>query len=158
MPFIREDLPAFPYDDEFDEPVLGSSGFQLQGSWPDNRDSVGRCDGPAVEPRPPEETASPTAELTIYWLCDQTYRVGGSEPIYVDEQDDCLLRAFIGHPVLNKPALVERSGIENSRVVTALNRLTKKYHGVFAAAIRRPGKRGQGGYRAIVVDARPATE
>jgi hypothetical protein len=91
----------------------------------------------------------------IYWLDDRTYRVGNSQTVPVHGNYDCLLRAFLNRPVLDLPALVERSGLDRDHIITILGRLTRIHDGLFAPAILRPGRGGKGqGYRATVIDAR----
>jgi hypothetical protein len=93
--------------------------------------------------------------LRIYWLDDRTYRVGDSDPVYVEETEDDLLQAFLERPVMDLPLLAEVSGVPREQIAGALKRLRNKYGGLFKHAIHCPGRRGQGGYRANVVDRRP---
>jgi hypothetical protein len=100
---------------------------------------------PQPEERPP-----------IYWREERLYQVEGHDPVPVTDTEDNLLQAFIGYPVLDKPALANRSGIPAKQISTSLKRLRENHAGIFAKAINMPGKRGKGkGYRATVIDARP---
>jgi len=104
----------------------------------------------------PSRPVPVNAMPTIYYHGDRTYSVGQSQPYPVGDTEDCLLQAFIGRHVLDKPALADRSGVEKDNIPTALKRLKQKHNGLFATAIYCPGPTGKGqGYRANVVDARP---
>ncbi|MCP4549676.1 MAG: hypothetical protein GY835_24740 [bacterium] len=85
---------------------------------------------------------------TIVFLGDATYKIGRHKPVRVDTNEDYVLQAFIQTPVLNKPALVKTSGVENPG--RELRRLCEKYDGIFTDAITLPGGKGKGGYRVNV--------
>lgn len=127
---------------------------------------------PASPSQPVDENKSPANEdtdegspsvsgeserSTIYWVGERTYRVGQSEPIHVSDSHDCILRAFLKHPVLDKPDLVRYSGLDRESILTTLTRLCEGYEGAFKSSIIRPGRRGLG-YRANVVEARPTED
>jgi hypothetical protein len=72
----------------------------------------------------------------------------GGPPVAMDFSEDCVLTAFLARPCWHLPELVRHTGVNHAHKVLA--RLTTKYGGRFATAIRRPGKRGQGGYHVRV--------
>jgi hypothetical protein len=110
------------------------------------------------EAQEPANTAA-TNRPTIYWLGDRTYRVGESDPVPVNESEDAILQAFLGHPTLDLKALARRSNLDANHVRITLGRLRKKWDGLFVRAIFCPGKGGKGkGYRATVLDARMDSE
>jgi hypothetical protein len=119
-------------------------------------ESCGKAQGEERRLTLEKPNGEPTGQPeVIYWLGDQTYRVGQADPVRVHHTYDCLLRAFLGRPVLDLPALVERSGLDRSRICSTLSRLKKINDGLFAAAVCCPGTKGKGGYCIHIVDARP---
>jgi hypothetical protein len=101
------------------------------------------------------KAAEALADDTIYYLGRRAYRVGDGEAQTVTEREDCILRSFIGNLALDSAGLSERSGLKAEAVAAVVGRLRKKYGGRFRDALTAPGGKGQGGYRAEVVDARP---
>ncbi|MBL8800280.1 MAG: hypothetical protein JNM56_40740 [Planctomycetia bacterium] len=68
-------------------------------------------------------------------------------PVCVTATEDYVLTAFAGRPAMNRADLARLSGVEHAHRVLA--QLRHRYP-EFAPAIRLPGSRGQGGYRALV--------
>jgi hypothetical protein len=96
---------------------------------------------------------APAAGAVILALGKGQYRVGDSDPVTVTEAEDVVLRSFVGRPSMGHKALVRAAGSDEAP--RTLRQLAEKYDGVFAAAIRCPGRRGAGGYR-VAVRATPA--
>jgi hypothetical protein len=85
----------------------------------------------------------------IVSLGDRTYQAGRSAPVVVTEAEDDVLGAFLLAPAYDEEGLCDASGRERApRILAAL---ATRYGGVFAPAIRRPGKRNAGGYAVRVV-------
>src|SRR5262249_10311671 len=80
---------------------------------------------------------------------DRCYSIGSSETHVVTEGEDEVLRAFLKLPNMDLETIKDKSG--NRDPANVLKCLEKKYKGIFAPAIRRPGGKGQGGYRVRVV-------
>jgi hypothetical protein len=82
---------------------------------------------------------------------DGKYRVGSNLPVTVTDREDCVLQAFLKSPTLDQAGLIKESGI-GKEAPRVLKSLTTRYGGIFKPAVRLPGgKRGAGGYAAIVV-------
>jgi hypothetical protein len=82
---------------------------------------------------------------------------GGGFSVAVDDAEDDVLTAFIERPAMRLPALVDATGHEHAHKILA--RLTWKYDGRFAPAIRLPGGKGRGGYSVLIrEDAPPSTK
>jgi hypothetical protein len=128
-----------------------------------------RCPAPPERPGRPEDFGRAVAALkewarsigeapqsVIVSLGGRRYRVGDHPALTLTENEDTVLLAFLEAPgnTLDKPALIDATGLENAAVI--LGGLKRKYGGTFAPAIRRPGKRGQGGYHAAVTSASDA--
>jgi hypothetical protein len=91
---------------------------------------------------------------TIDRLGPGVYRPPGTAfPFRVSDVEDWVLLSFVGRPAMTLAELVDRSGVVHAhKVVRALE---TKYGGAFAPAIRRPGRRGAGGYAVLVRDLAP---
>jgi hypothetical protein len=87
---------------------------------------------------------------TIYGDGKGNYRVGRGECVCVSEDEDTILQAFSECHTMDTAKLKERSGIVTSDASRIVRGLRKKYGGRFAPAIRTPGKKGRGGYHAVV--------
>jgi hypothetical protein len=103
---------------------------------------------------PPEAEGGPPP---IVSLGGGRYRVGRFDPIKVTQREDWVLTAFVRKSPLTKGELADLiAEIEPEDAVGVLRSLkgTKKrvakYNGLFANAIRLPGKRGAGGYHVNV--------
>lgn len=96
------------------------------------------------------DLVEPGMRLTT-WLLSWGHRQYSTSdaalPVCVTDAEDCVLTAFIGRPAMNREDLARRSGIEHAHRV--LRRLLNRQP-EFMPAIRLPGRRGQGGYRALV--------
>jgi hypothetical protein len=92
----------------------------------------------------------PPPDLTIYGEGQRSYRVGSSRPVCVTEEEDSILQAFSGYPTMGTPELTAKSKLKHADPSRVLRGLRQKYDGLFAAAIRCPGKKGRGGYHAVV--------
>jgi hypothetical protein len=79
------------------------------------------------------------------------YRVGDGPPVRLTAAEADLLEAFASRPAMSARELVRVSGWAAAR--RTLARLRRSYGGLFAGAVRMPGRKGAGGYRA---DVRPA--
>ena len=104
-----------------------------------------------LKDRPPAKqdhgSATPGRPV-IYSLGESAYRVGNGRPVSVKENEDAVLEAFLEMPVMTSAVLKSRSGNPDAPIV--LNRLRKRYQGIFAPAIDCPGVPGKGGYAATV--------
>jgi hypothetical protein len=87
-------------------------------------------------PQPPAQADE------IVSLGNRAYKVGNSEPVIVTESEDDVFQAFLENEAMDQATLCEKAGHE-PRVLRAI---IYKYRGVFAPAIRMPGKKGIGGY------------
>jgi hypothetical protein len=97
----------------------------------------------------------PPALPTILRLADGVYLpLGATFPFAVTDAEDLVLLAFLRRPAMTLPELVDQSGVAEAGKVLA--RLVVKYGGSFAAAIRRPGRRGEGGYAVLLADRQPS--
>lgn len=81
------------------------------------------------------------------------YSIGNAALVRVSDADDCVLLAF-----LEKQAPMEREELEKASGIPngpqAMRRLSERYGGYFARAVRRPGKRSKGGYHISVLEAK----
>jgi hypothetical protein len=84
----------------------------------------------------------------IISLGGRQYQVGNGLPIIVTDNEDTLLQAFGKQPTMDDAALRARSGLDSPAKV--LRDLRGKYNAAFATAIRTPGRKGGGGYHAVV--------
>jgi hypothetical protein len=111
--------------------------------------------GPADDPATPAGVSALNgATGTIHYRGDRAYSVGATV-VNVSEREDTLLHAFIGRPAMDLPTLATRSGLPGESIPSIVANLRKKYDRLFHSAIRPPGGKSKGGYRADVVDARP---
>jgi hypothetical protein len=102
---------------------------------------MGQC------PRP--RTAAPPAPIVR--VGPGTYLAPGEAfAVVVSEAEDCVLQSFFRRPAMTLRELVSVSGVSDPAKVLA--RLVGRYGGSFAPAIRRPGRKGRGGYCVLVVD------
>lgn len=93
---------------------------------------------------PPDEEPPPRNRPPVWYHGGQGYSLDG-DPIALTEEEHKVLKAFAANPTaMTKPELAEAADVEN--VPRVLADLTKRYNGVFGPAIRRPGRKGQGGY------------
>jgi hypothetical protein len=98
------------------------------------------------EPAPwrPDPPAARDEIISLGKLDDGRYGIGDADPVTVTDIEDSVLQAFLSAPSMSAPQLVTK--ISDDRAPRVLGRLRKKYGGIFAPAIRCPGKKGQGGY------------
>jgi hypothetical protein len=89
-------------------------------------------------------------KLIIYGDGNGSYRVGKSRFVHVNANEDSILQAFSGCHTMDGAKLKEESNIRDSDPSRILRGLRTKYSGLFARAIRCPGRKGQGGYHAVV--------
>jgi hypothetical protein len=75
---------------------------------------------------------------------------GAAFPLAVTFPEDCTLAAFVGRPAMHLEELRNRSGVSYADKV--VKQLQTKYDAALAASIRRPLRRGQGGYSILVRD------
>ncbi|MBP3957790.1 hypothetical protein J8F10_21265 [Gemmata sp. G18] len=92
-----------------------------------------------------EMEASETPDnATIWYHGDQGYSVNG-RPVSVTDEEHKVLQVFA-----EKQTAMKRSELEEAAVISnaprVLTKLAKSYSEAFAAAIRRPGGKGKGGY------------
>ncbi len=105
----------------------------------------------------------PPALPTIIHLGRGVYQPPGAAfPVRVSPSEDFVLGAFLRQPAMTLPELADLSGVAEASIGKVVARLVTSYDGAFAAAIRRPGRRGRGGYAIRIVDQqlssnRPAT-
>jgi hypothetical protein len=97
------------------------------------------------------EAKTPTGEAVIISLGNRQYRIGDYPPVIVTDNEDTVLQALAEQPAMDEPALRERSGLENAAKI--LRDLRTKYKRIFQAAVRTPGRKGQGGYYAVIKSA-----
>jgi hypothetical protein len=96
--------------------------------------------------------AHDTPPPAIVRVADGCYQPAGAAfPLAVTDAEDLVLRAFLRRPAMDLGELIDQTGLEHAGRVLA--RLAAKYDGAFAPAIRRPGRRGRGGYAVLVADA-----
>jgi hypothetical protein len=86
--------------------------------------------------------------IVIVALGGRQYQVGNGPPLVVNANEDILLQAFARQPAQDDAALRNTSGLDCPGKV--LRDLRKKYDHAFEPAIRAPGRKGAGGYHAIV--------
>jgi hypothetical protein len=92
----------------------------------------------------------------IIALGEQRYCVAGHDPVKVNEREDVLFQSFLRKTPLSKPELADATGMQGEDAVTVLrslkgtNRRSPKYNGIFAPAIRLPGRRGAGSYHVSI--------
>jgi hypothetical protein len=113
---------------------------------------VGVGENPSIE----RDLARPADALPglIESLGNCRYRVG-DEVLILTESEDCVLQAFLSVPgnTHRKDTLAEAAGMEESACMRVLRELkgtdkhTAKYGGLFSPYIKRPGKKGKGGYK-----------
>jgi hypothetical protein len=98
----------------------------------------------AVAPTAP---ALPPDDPTVWYHGEHVYSADmtGRDPVVVTDEEHDVLTAFA-----RKQIAMTRADIEKSANVTnaprIMKQLAKRYHGRFAAAVRRPGVKGKGGY------------
>lgn len=93
------------------------------------------------------QDAKPKANV-IYKHAECVFSVGNGRKVWVNETENDLLSKFLGHPAHTVNSLKNDASVEN--IPQAFKRLVEKYNGYFARAIKFPGVRGMGGYRATV--------
>ncbi len=86
----------------------------------------------------------------IISLGNRAYKVSGNEPVIVTEIESDILDAFIRRPSMDSHQLAKESGYTPDQGRITIARLIKRYAGIFATAISRPGRKGGGGYHALV--------
>lgn len=100
-------------------------------------------------PITPTGVTSSDAAMTISYHGLQGYSTNGA-PVSVTEEEHKVLQAF----VLNQTSMT-RSELEAAANITnaprVLTQLEERYGGIFAPAIRRPGRKGKGGYYVRVI-------
>jgi hypothetical protein len=90
----------------------------------------------------------------IVRVADGVYLPPGAPfPVAVTDAEDLVLLAFLRCPAMSLGKLVDESGVPHAARVLA--RLVAKYSGRFAAAVRRPRRKGNGGYAARVRNGGP---
>jgi hypothetical protein len=130
---------------ELRDAVVAEKDIDLQGPTSTPVIEVG------AEPTPEPAGALAQGQVTrpsIWQVSGKAYRVGNSEPYSVSDREDAILQAFARHPAMTDQQLQERSGYPDAAKL--LRALITKYGGVFAPAIRIPGKKAAGGYYAEV--------
>jgi hypothetical protein len=90
-------------------------------------------------------------ESVIFSLGNRQYRTMSTNPIFVTENENNVLQAFVGCGFLDEHLLRERSGVPHAPKI--LSRLRHKYGGILASAIHCPGRKAQGGYHVQVIPA-----
>ena len=95
---------------------------------------------------------SPESPSPIVRVADGCYRPDGAAfPLAVSDAEDLVLSAFLRRPAMSQGDLIDQTGLAHAHKVLA--RLAAKYGGAFAAAIRLPGKKGNGGYAVLIRNA-----
>ena len=94
----------------------------------------------------------PESIPTIRYLGEKGYSIGNSGAITVTDSEHAILQEFIAVPSMDSELLQKKSG--NDRAPRILGTLTTKYNAVFAPAIRRPRRKGKGGYHVSIQDVR----
>ena len=100
--------------------------------------------------------APPSGVLTIWHHGGKSYSVAGSasDPVCVTAEEDWILQAFFNAKhSMGRKELEAASGVTNAPRV--LTQLVSAYDGLFKLAIRRPGRRRNGGYYAKVLQFQP---
>ena len=103
-----------------------------------------RVNGSESEAKSEVSPPPPPPRPVIWYHGGQGYSLD-SDPISVTEEEHKVLQAFVAHPTaMKKSELMEAAELEN--VARVLTGLTERYAGVFKPAIRRPARKGKGGY------------
>lgn len=84
----------------------------------------------------------------ILYYGGMTYGTDRADPVSVTERERRVLDAFLGCRSMDLPTLVNDTGCDEAPKV--LKALRKKYRGIFASAIRLPGRASAGGYRVTI--------
>jgi hypothetical protein len=121
-------------------PDVKASFLLVLSRWPANTASLGR---PHSAPR----------VRTIWHHGGQTYSTCG-DPVAVTEEEHRVLEAFAKRQQPMTRAEIESADL-TANAARVMSRLAEAYSGQFKLAIRRPGKKGNGGYYARV---RPIAE
>jgi hypothetical protein len=91
--------------------------------------------------------APPEIDRCIVSLGDRAYQIGSHSPQLVSEREENVLVAFLDTKrPLDLNQLSKATGLDPEMAGRVIRRLCEKYQGMFQPAIRRPGKKGQGGY------------
>ncbi|MBA4065461.1 MAG: hypothetical protein C0501_17455 [Isosphaera sp.] len=91
---------------------------------------------------------------TVYSHGDGSYSCDRANPYRVTDEEDAVLKAFLDtNKAMETRHLVDASGVTN--VARVVGGLIERYEGRFAAAIRKPEKKGMGGYYIRVRPAEP---
>jgi hypothetical protein len=92
--------------------------------------------------------------VAIYYLGDRAYRVGDDKDEFtVADRDDCVLQAFINRPALDSQSLADRSGLKQEAIPGVIRHIRTRYGRRFYSAVTTPGRKGNGGYKAKVIEA-----
>jgi hypothetical protein len=97
---------------------------------------------PVPSYNPPPTAADPPL---IVRVADGVFAIPGEPfPVALEDAEDAVACAFLGRPAMSLPELVDRSAVPHAAKVLA--RLVGKYPALDGTVIRRPKKRGRGGY------------
>jgi hypothetical protein len=90
------------------------------------------------------------SSVVIFYLGGRQYRIGDYQPKYVTDSEDALLQAFTEQNVMDEILLKRKSGLSHPAKI--FRDLRRKYGGYFRDALTPAGKKGGGGYHAIVTN------
>jgi len=120
---------------------LGMPAGLSPGAW------AARLAAAARSLRAKLDRAPPAEGMVVWHRGERSYSAGGSAPVNVSFEEDCVLEAFEETQAsLNTKQLKKRSGAEN--VPRVMRQLAERFPGGY---VRLPGRRGEGYF----IDVRP---